>query len=63
LTNYRILQYNLAHVTEDQMRIAGWNEWIAALSLVHLGQQLGTEGPLARAVFDLGSLVISFLGL
>jgi hypothetical protein len=45
------------------MRIAGWNEWIAALSLVHLGQQLGTEGPLARAVFDVGSLVISFLGL
>jgi hypothetical protein len=63
LTNYRILQYNLAHVTEDQMRLAGWNEWILALSLVRLGQQLGTDGPLARAVFDLGSLVISFLGL
>ena len=44
------------------MRFASWNDWIVALSLVRLGQQLGTESPLARAVFDLGSLALSFLG-
>jgi hypothetical protein len=29
-----------------------WDEWIRALVLVRLGQELGTETPLARAVHD-----------
>jgi small basic protein len=31
-----------------------------ALTLVHVGQQLGTDSQLARAVFDLATLVTSF---
>jgi len=42
------------------MKIHGWNDWITALSLVHLGQQLGTETPAAQAVFDLVSVISVF---
>jgi hypothetical protein len=48
------------NVTENGMKIHGWNDWITALSLVHLGQQLGTETPAAQAVFDLVSVISVF---
>jgi len=37
-----------------------WNDAVVALTLVHLGQQLGTESALARAVFDIATIVTSF---
>jgi small basic protein len=40
-----------------------WNDAVIALTLVHLGQQLGTQTPLARAVFDLVTLLNSFFAL
>ena len=39
-----------------------WNDAMVALSLVHLGQMLGTESNLARAVFDVATIVASFFG-
>ena len=30
-----------------------WNQCIRGLLLVRLGQELGTDGPLARAIHDL----------
>jgi hypothetical protein len=38
-------------ITRRRSRIP-WDEWIRALVLVRLGQELGTETPLARAVHD-----------
>jgi hypothetical protein len=34
---------------------------IRALVLVRLGQELGSESSLARAVYDLGNLLLAFL--
>ena len=39
------------------MRRINWNAWITALSLVHIGQQLGTDSKLSRAIFELGELL------
>jgi len=36
---------------------------VVALTLVHLGQQLGTQTPVARAVFDVVTLLNSFFAL
>jgi hypothetical protein len=30
-----------------------WNQWLRWLLLVRLGQELGTDGPLAQAIHDL----------
>jgi hypothetical protein len=38
-------------ITRRRSRIP-WDEWIRALVLVRLGQELGSETPLARAVHD-----------
>jgi hypothetical protein len=43
------------------MRRINWNSWLTALSLVHLGQQLGTDSRLARAIHDLGELLAAIL--
>jgi hypothetical protein len=40
-----------------------WNDAVVALTLVHLGQQLGTQTPVARAVFDVVTLLNSFFAL
>jgi hypothetical protein len=40
-----------------------WNDVVVALTLVHLGQQLGTQSPVARAVFDLVTIAASFFAL
>jgi len=40
-----------------------WNDAVVALTLVHLGQQLGTQTPVARAVFDLVTVLTSFFAL
>lgn len=44
------------------MKRLTWNDAVVALTLVHLGQQLGTESALARAVFDIATIVASFFG-
>jgi len=44
------------------MSRVSWNDAVVALTLVHLGQQLGTESVIARAVFDIATIVTSFLG-
>ena len=38
-----------------------WNNLLTSLTLVRLGQELGTDGPLPRAIADLASISISFL--
>ena len=35
-----------------------WNDLLVGLTLVHLGQQLGTDTKLARAVFDLVGVLL-----
>jgi hypothetical protein len=45
---------------DNGMKRVTWNDIVVALSLVHLGQQLGTESTLARAVFDIATIVVSF---
>ena len=35
------------------MRRLTWNDVLVGLTLVHLGQQLGSDTKVARAVFDL----------
>lgn len=42
------------------MSRVSWNDAVVALTLVHLGQQLGTESAIARAVFDIATIVASF---
>jgi hypothetical protein len=46
---------------EDAMRRITWNNLLTGLTLVRLGQELGTDGPMPRAVADLVSISISFL--
>ena len=46
---------------ELDMRRIDWNAWITALTLVHLGQQLGTDSKLSRAIFDIGELLAAIL--
>jgi hypothetical protein len=45
---------------ENAMKRVTWNDAMVGLTLVHLGQQLGTETTLARAVFDIATIVASF---
>ncbi len=40
-----------------------WNAALRALVLVRLGQELGADSRLARAVHDAISLVLSFAGI
>jgi small basic protein len=47
---------------ENVMSRVSWNDLVVALTLVHLGQQLGTQSALARAVFDIATIVASFFG-
>lgn len=42
------------------MRIT-WNNLLTGLTLVRLGQELGTDGPLPRAIADLVVISFSFL--
>ena len=44
------------------MRRMTLNDLIVGLTLVHLGQQLGSDTKVARAVFDLVTAVGSLLG-
>ena len=39
-----------------------WNQCIRSLILVRLGQELGTDGPVARAVCSLLDAVLGILG-
>lgn len=43
------------------MRRMTWNNLLTGLTLVRLGQELGTDGPLPRSIADLVSLSFSFL--
>lgn len=44
------------------MRRITWNDLLVGLTLVHLGQQMGSDSKVARAVFDLCTAVGSLLG-
>ena len=44
------------------MRRLTWNDLLIGLTLVHLGQQLGSDTKVARAVFDICSVLASFFG-
>ncbi len=43
------------------MRRMTWNNMLTGLTLVRLGQELGTDSPASRAFADLVLLSISFL--
>lgn len=43
------------------MRRPTWNDLLTSLTLVHLGQELGTDGPIPRAIADVVSISLSFL--
>ena len=38
-----------------------WDSWLRALVLVKLGQELGSDSRIARAVHDLADLLLSVL--
>ena len=40
-----------------------WNAAIVALTLIRIGQELGTDSPAARAVHDVMELLASLIGL
>ena len=40
-----------------------WNDLLVGLTLVRIGQELGSETPLARAVFEITSVIASFFDL
>lgn len=44
------------------MRRITWDSLLVGLSLVHLGQQLGTDTKASRAVFEIVALLVSFFG-
>lgn len=48
-------------VMEGDMRNMSWNGLIQTLVLVRLGQELGTDSRLARAVHDLFDAVLTVL--
>ena len=39
------------------MRRIDWNAWMTALALINLGQQLGTDSKLSKAIYNLGELL------
>jgi hypothetical protein len=44
---------------EGDMNGFNWNSLIQALVLVRIGQELGTESRLARAIHDVGHALVS----
>lgn len=42
------------------MKRVTWNDALVALTLVNVGQQLGTDSELARAVFDFVTIIACF---
>jgi hypothetical protein len=48
-------------VMEGNMKNVSWNGMIQTLVLVRLGQELGTDSRLARAVHDLFDAVLTVL--
>ena len=42
------------------MKTVPWNTAIQALVLIRIGQELGTQSPVARAVHDLVAAVLAF---
>jgi hypothetical protein len=46
-------------VTEGDMKASHWNGLIQALVLVRLGQELGTDSPLARALAEVVRVVFT----
>jgi hypothetical protein len=55
--------YPPAPLRSEAVKRITLNDLIVALTLVNLGQQLGTDSPAARAVFDLATLLTSFFRL
>ncbi len=45
---------------ENVMRHVRWNDLLIAAALVRLGQELGSDSVLARAVADLVTLLTAF---
>jgi len=48
-------------VMEGEMKSLNWNGMIQTLVLVRLGQELGTDSRIARAVHDLFDAVLTVL--
>jgi hypothetical protein len=46
-------------VTEGDMKASHWNGLIQALVLVRLGQEIGTDSPLARALAEVVRVVFT----
>ena len=44
------------------MRRMTWNDLLVALTLVRIGQQLGSDSKAAQAVFDICCIIASFFG-
>jgi hypothetical protein len=47
------------HTTEGVMKIFNWNAIIQSLVLIRLGQELGTESQVARAIHDLVAAILT----
>lgn len=45
------------------MKQIDWDAMIRSLVLVRLGQELGTQSPLAKMVHDCITLALTFLGI
>jgi hypothetical protein len=43
------------------VRRIDWDSAIRSLVLVHIGQQLGFEGPTAKIVFEIAEIVLTIL--
>ena len=58
LSFFRIFLGQPSVVTEGDMKNLNWNSAIQALVLVRLGQELGTDSRLARALHELFDAVL-----
>ena len=47
------------HTTEGVMKIFNWNAIIQSLVLIRLGQELGTESQVAKAIHDLVAAILT----
>ena len=47
------------HTTEGVMKSFNWNAIIQSLVLIRLGQELGTESQVAKAIHDLVAAILT----
>jgi hypothetical protein len=51
------------HAKEGHMKRIDWDAAIRSLVLVRLGQELGSDSPLARMIHDMISLSLTIIGV